>query len=140
VATEVEPQVVDRVRLSLLEASAAAESRACTLEVVVDTTAGEAVLTCHRSTPPVSHLGAHRVLTTAEATRIHALASGMVPSQSQSAGSAPPPTVDRPTATLTITRGTHRVVLDVSDGPTGLSEDVQQTWRLLRDIADELRR
>jgi hypothetical protein len=138
-AANVDAQSPDRVRLSLLEASVAAESRSCTLEVVVGTNAGEALLTCNRNTPPVSHLGGHRALTTSEAARLYALASGRASTRPQGTGSAPPAGVDRPTATITITRGTQRVVLDVSDGPKGLSAHDQQTWRLLRDIADELR-
>ena len=138
-AADVEAQSPDRVQLSLLEASVRTESRSCSLEVVVGTTAGEAILACNRNTPPVSHLGAHRALTTSEAARLYALASGPALTRPQSTGSSAPASVDRPTATITITRGTQRVVLDVSDGPKGLSANGQQTWRLLREIADELR-
>ena len=138
-AANVEAQSPDRVRLSLVEASVRSESRSCSLDVVVDTTAGEAILMCTRNTPPVSHLGAHRALTTSEAASLFTLASGPALTRPQSTGSSTPTRVDRPTATITITRGTQRVVLDVSDGPKGLSANDQQTWRLLREIADELR-
>jgi hypothetical protein len=138
-AADVEAQSPDRVRLSLLEASVPAESRSCTLEVAVDPNAGEAILNCSRKTPPVSHLAAHRALTTSEAARLYALASERASTRPQSTGSSPPGSVDRPTVTITITRGTQREVLDVSDGPQGLSENDQQTWRLLRELADELR-
>ena len=138
-AANVEAQFADRVRLSFVEASVRSESRSCSLDVVVDTTAGEAILLCNRNTPPVSHLGAHRALTTSEAASLFTLASGPALTRPQSTGSSTPTRVDRPTATITITRGTQRVVLDVSDGPKGLSANDQQTWRLLREIADELR-
>lgn len=138
-AVDVDAQPGARVRLSLLEASVPVQSRSCTLEVAVDATAGEAILTCSRNTPPVSHLGAHRALTTSEAAHLYALASEQVSAQLPRATHAPPASVDRPTAAITITRGTQRVVLDVSDGPNGLSGAAQETWRRLRDIADELR-
>ncbi len=138
-AADLEAQSSDRVRLSLLEASGPAESRSCTLEVAVDPNAGEAILNCSRKTPPVSNLGAHRALTTAEAARLYALASERTWTRAPGTGSSPPASVDRPTVTLTITRGTQRDLLDVSDGPMGLSDNDQQTWRLLRELADELR-
>lgn len=136
---DVGAQAPDRVRLSLLEASVGTGSRSCSLEVVVSATAGEAILTCSRDTQPVSHLGAYRALTTSEAARLYALASGPALTPPPSGGSSAPASVERSTATITITRGAQRVVLDVSEGPKGLSANEQQTWRLLREITDELR-
>jgi hypothetical protein len=103
-------------------------------------TAGEAIPTCNLNTPPVSHLGAHRALTTSEAARLYALAVAAGRGPASGHRGPVPAGVDRPTATLAITRGPQTVVLAVSDGPRGLSADVQETWRLLREIADELRR
>jgi hypothetical protein len=107
--------------------------------VVVGMAAGEAILTCDRNTSPVSQLSAHRTLTTSEAARLYVLASVPAASRPQSAGRSAPAGVDRARATITITRGTRRVVLDVSEGPKRLSGNDQQTLRLLREIADELR-
>lgn len=136
---EAAAQSPEQVRLTLLEGSARTEGRVCTLEVVVAATAGEAILTCHRNTPPVSQLGAHRALTAAEAARLFALASGPAASLPQSTGSPEPARVDRAKATVTITRGAARVVLDVTEDMKGLSAQDQQTLRLLREIADDLR-
>ena len=138
-AADTEAQSPDRVRLSLLEVSPPPNSRSCSLEVVVGDTAGDALLTCDRSTSPVSHLAAHRALTTSEAARLYVLASVPAASRPQIAGSPAPASVDRARVTITITRGTQRVVLDVSEGPERLSANNQQPLRLLREIADELR-
>lgn len=140
-AAVAQAQPTDHVRLTLLESSARSESRSCALEVVVSKTGGEAILTCERRTSPVSQLAAHRALTTSEASRLHLLASVPAASRSlpQRTGSPAPASVDRGTATVTIARGTHRVVLDVSEGLERLSGDDRQVLRLLREIADELR-
>lgn len=138
-AAVAQAQPADHVRLTLFESSARSESRSCALEVVVSKTSGEAILTCERRTSPVSQLAAHRTLTTSEAARLHLLASVPAASRRQGTGSPVPANVDRATATVTITRGTDRVVLDVSEGPERLSGDDQTVLRLLRAIADELR-
>jgi len=137
-AADADAQSPGGVRLSLLEASAGAESRSCTLEVVADRTAGEATLSCGRNTPPVSHLAAHRALTTSEAARLYLLA-GTASSRAQGSGTPAPARADGDRATITIERGKERVVLDASRGPETLSGNDQQTLRLLREIADELR-
>ena len=128
-----------QVRLSLLEASAGAVSRSCTLEVLVSASAGEATLSCERSTPPVSHLAAHRALTTIEAARLYTLASARPSSPPRGPGIRAPAPADGTTVTLTIERGTQRVVLDAGQGPAALSANDRQTLRLLREIADGLR-
>lgn len=138
-ATAAAGQSPGQVRLTMLEASARTEARSCTLEVMVGQAAGEAILTCDRHTPPVSHLAAHRALTTSEVSRLYELASVPVASRPQSSENAAPANIDRAKATITIARGTDRVVLDATDGPNGLSGQEQQIWRLLRGIADDLR-
>ena len=128
-----------QVRLSLLEASAGGVSRSCTLEVLVSATAGEATLSCERSTPPVSHLAARRPLTTPEAARLYALASDPASPRPQESDGPAPATADGGKTIITIERGNRRVVLDASRGPDGLSRNHQQTLRMLREIADQLR-
>lgn len=132
-------QSSDHVRLTLFETSAPTEARSCTLEVVVGQTAGEAILTCERRVPPVSQLSSHRALTPSEAARLHGLASVPAASRPPSSLTPLPAIADRARATLTITRGTYRVVLDISEDATRLAPDDQQVLRLLRGIADELR-
>jgi hypothetical protein len=133
-----EAQPPDQVRLSLLEASAPAAARSCTLEVVLDKAGGEAILSCERSAP-VSHLAAHRALTASEAGRLYALAS--VPASSRPTGSGNPATANAAGArvTITIERGGQRVVVDASDAEETLSADHRQTLQVLREIADGLR-
>lgn len=137
VAAPGDAQPFDAVRLTLVEASRA-ESRTCALEVDVGPTAGGAILTCHRGAPPVSQLGAHRPLTSAEAGGLFALTSGLVPRPRRDDD---PARADRDhlTVTLTITRGTTRVVLDVGDQATNLSAPERQTCQALRALARELR-
>jgi len=72
-APDAAAQSPGQVRLSLLEASAGAESRSCTLEVLANKTTGEATLSCERRTPTVSHLAARRALTMSEAARLYTL-------------------------------------------------------------------
>jgi hypothetical protein len=138
-AADAGAQAPDQVRLSLFEASARAESRSCTLEVVVNKTAGEAILSCERNTSPVSRLGAHRALTTSEAARLYALASVPASTRPQGSGSHAPASADGARVTLTINQGNQRVVLDVGQEPNTLSRNDQQTLRILRELADELR-
>jgi hypothetical protein len=132
-------QSPDQVRLSFVEVAARAEARSCTLEVVVSETAGEAILSCERDTPPVSQLGAHRALTTSEAARLYALASGPAATRPKSSGRAAAASADGPRATITITQDTQRVVLDVGQGPGTLSANDRQLLQMLRELADELR-
>jgi hypothetical protein len=138
-AADSQAQSSDQVRLSLLEASAGAESRSCTLEVLVNKTAGDATLSCERNAPPVSHLAAHRALTRSEAARLHTLASAPASSRLQGSGSPAPASADKARVTITIERGNQRVVLDASQGPGTLSRNDRQILRSLREIADELR-
>lgn len=132
-------QSPDRVRLSLFEGAPRAESSACTLEVVVNASAGEAILSCERNTSPVSRLGAHRALTTSEVARLYALAS--VPAAPpQGSGSDARSSADGSMSTLTIQQGDQRVVLDLGPGQQSiLSERDRQTVRMLRQLVDELR-
>jgi hypothetical protein len=138
-AAGAEAQPPDQVRLSLFEASARAESRSCTLEVVVNQATGEAILSCERHTSPVSRLGAHRALTPSEAERLYAIASVPAPTRPQGAGSRAPASGDGARVTLTIQRGNQRVVLDVGQGLNTLSGNDRQTVRILRELADELK-
>jgi hypothetical protein len=134
-----EAQSPGQVRLSLLEVSAGAASRSCSLEVLVTETTGEATLSCERNTPPVSRLAAHRALTTSEAARLYTLTSAPASSRPQVAGSPVPASVDGAKVIITIERVSQRVVLDASQGPETLSGNDQQTLRVLREIAGELR-
>lgn len=124
----------DRVRLSLREVSAA--SVACALDVASNSMVGEAILTCQRTEPP-SHLGAHRPLTPSEAARLSALAEQMTMQPLPAEAPAPKPV--GPKATLVVARGAEGVSVDVSQGPTGLSETEREIWQMLRSLADELR-
>jgi hypothetical protein len=138
-AADAQIQAPGQIRLSLLEAAAGAESRTCTLEVLVNETTGEATLSCERNTPPVSHLAVHRALTASETARLYPRASAPASSRPQASGSPAPARVDGAKVIITIERGDQRVVLDASQGPETLSGDDQQVLRVLREIADELR-
>ena len=124
----------DRVRLSLREVSAA--SVACALDVASNSMVGEAILTCQR-TAPASHLGAHRPLTPSEAARLFALAGQMTMQPLPSEAPAPRPV--GPKATLVVARGAEGASVDVSQGPTGLSDTERELWQMMRSIVDELR-
>lgn len=124
-----------RVYLSLREVSAA--SVACALDVTSNSMVGEAILTCQRTEPP-SHLGAHRPLTPSEAARLFALAE-QLKMQPLPPDAQPAPRPVGPKATLVVSRGADALSVDVSQGPTGLSDSEREIWQMLRSLADELR-
>jgi hypothetical protein len=128
-----------QVRVSLLEASAGEAGRSCTLEVLLDNAAGEATLSCERRTPPVSHLAAHRALTTTEVARLSTLASARASSRSPKAESSALASADGAQVTVTIERDDRRVMLDASRGTASLSANERQLLGVLRGIADGLR-
>ena len=137
-AADSEAQSPGQVRLSLLEASAGAESRSCTLEVLVneDNRGSVPFVRTERATrlPPrgTSRLDDVRggtPYTLASAARVVATA------ELREARARGVPAVAK--GTMTIEGGNQRVVLDASQGPETLSGNDQQTLRLLREIADE---
>jgi hypothetical protein len=131
-------QSPEQVRLSLFEGSPG-PSVSCTLEVVVNASAGEAILSCQRNTSPASHLGAHRALKPSEAARLHALGATRAPARSEGAGRPATASTDGARSTLTIQHGDQRVVLDLGPGHSTLSAGDQQILQMLRQLGDELR-
>ncbi len=135
IAANAAAQPVDEVRLSLREASPASPS--CTLDVVSSSTAGEAILSCAR-TSPASHLGAHRALTASEAARLYALSEQME-MRPQRPNAEPAALTNGRKGILVVVRGAESATVDVSQGPKRLSKRDQELWQLLLSIADELR-
>lgn len=124
-----------QVHLTLREVSAAPAY--CTLDVTTNSRVGEVILSCGRPDPD-SHLGAHRPLTASEAARLHALTEQM-PMQPLPQEAVPTDRPVGPRATLLVRRGDEGVNVDVSQGPTGLSDSEREIWQILRSFADELR-